>query len=226
MGGQACILFGGAEFSRDIDFSVLASVENLERLSAALRELQAEVIAVPPWNADYLRRGHAIHFRCRHPEAFELRVDVMSVLRGVESFDILWERRTSFQITPDLTVDLLSLPDLIKAKKTQRDKDWPMIRRLVEADYARCQSQPSEEQIRFWLRECRTPSILLELAVRHPKPLKEALQERPLLSLARESDMSALEQSLLAEEWEQRQADQKYWQPLRRELESIRHPGN
>jgi hypothetical protein len=27
MGGQACILYGGAEFSRDIDFAILASEE-------------------------------------------------------------------------------------------------------------------------------------------------------------------------------------------------------
>jgi len=26
-----------------------------------------------------------------------------------------------------------AIEDLVKAKKTQRDKDWPMIRRLIEA---------------------------------------------------------------------------------------------
>jgi len=31
MGGQACILYGAAEFSRDVDIAVLASPENLER---------------------------------------------------------------------------------------------------------------------------------------------------------------------------------------------------
>ena len=55
----------------------------LERLRAALWELQAAVIAVPPLSLEQLRRGHAVHFRCRHPEAAGLRVDVMSKLRGV-----------------------------------------------------------------------------------------------------------------------------------------------
>ena len=57
MGGQACVLYGAAEFSRDLDLALLPDPANL---------------------------------------------------------------------------DLLSLPDLIAAKKTQRDKDWPMIRRLIE----------------------------------------------------------------------------------------------
>jgi hypothetical protein len=29
----------------------------------------------------------------------------------------------------------MGLPDLVQAKKTQPDKDWPMIRRLVEVNY-------------------------------------------------------------------------------------------
>ena len=67
MGGQACVLYGGAEFSRDTDLLVLADDENLECLAAALDALEADVIAV------------------------------------------------------------LSLRDLVTAKKTQRDEDWPTI---------------------------------------------------------------------------------------------------
>jgi hypothetical protein len=35
--------------------------------------LQAEVIAVPPFEARYLRKGHAVHFRCHHTEASDMR---------------------------------------------------------------------------------------------------------------------------------------------------------
>lgn len=49
MGGQVCILYGGAEFSREIDFAILASDENLIQLRKCLGELEAEVIAVPPF---------------------------------------------------------------------------------------------------------------------------------------------------------------------------------
>jgi hypothetical protein len=47
MGGQACVLYGAAEFSRDCDIVLLADEANLERLSSALVELQADCIAIP-----------------------------------------------------------------------------------------------------------------------------------------------------------------------------------
>ncbi|HSU53333.1 MAG TPA: hypothetical protein VLT36_04670 [Candidatus Dormibacteraeota bacterium] len=46
MGGQACVFYGAAEFSRDADFAVLADAANLARLRKALADLRAEVIAV------------------------------------------------------------------------------------------------------------------------------------------------------------------------------------
>jgi hypothetical protein len=39
MGGQACVLYGAAEFSRDTDLVLLASDDNLALLRNALREL-------------------------------------------------------------------------------------------------------------------------------------------------------------------------------------------
>jgi PHD/YefM family antitoxin component YafN of YafNO toxin-antitoxin module len=41
MGGQACVFYGAAEFSRDADLVIVAQPENLERLRAALSELEA-----------------------------------------------------------------------------------------------------------------------------------------------------------------------------------------
>jgi len=70
--------------------------------------------------ARYLRKGHAVHFRCRHAEASGMRIDVMTKMRSVESFQKLWARRTTFSIDGD-TIELMSLPDLVQAKKTQRD---------------------------------------------------------------------------------------------------------
>src|SRR5208282_606772 len=93
MGGQACVFYGAAEFSRDTDFAILADAANLARLRRALAGLRAEPIAVPPFELKHLRKGHAIHFRCRHPAAWRMRVDVMSKMRGVEAFAKLWKRR-------------------------------------------------------------------------------------------------------------------------------------
>jgi len=57
MGGQACVFYGAAEFSRDTDLAILAKSENLAKLKNALEDLQATVIAVPPFEAKYLRKG-------------------------------------------------------------------------------------------------------------------------------------------------------------------------
>jgi len=82
MRGQACVFYGAAEFSRDTDLAIVANADNLARLRRALADLQAEVIAVPPFAASFLRRGHAVHFRCHHPEASGMRVDVLSQMRA------------------------------------------------------------------------------------------------------------------------------------------------
>lgn len=223
MGGQACVFYGAAEFSRDTDFAILADAANLARLRRALADLQAEQIAVPPFELKYLRRGHAIHFRCRHPEALRMRVDVMSKMRGVDSFAKLWKRRTVIEL-PDKTVcDLLSLPDLVQAKKTQRDKDWPMIRRLVEAHYFSHHARPDAARIKFWLMELRTPQLLLEVVQSHARLARRLAAKRPLLTHAISGRLASLERALSNEENNLRAADKAYWRPLLKELESLRH---
>jgi hypothetical protein len=223
MGGQACVFYGAAEFSRDTDLAIVADAANLERLRRALDDLQAEVIAVPPFELKYLRRGHAIHFRCQHPEALRMRVDVMSKMRGVDSFPKLWKRRTTIELPDGTHCDLLALPDLVQAKKTQRDKDWPMIRRLVEAHYFQNNTKPNSAQIRFWLQEFRTPQLLVEVARRYPAICRQLARQRVLLAHAQSGRMADLERALLAEETAERQRDREYWLPLRRELEKLRH---
>ena len=225
MGGQACVFYGGAEFSRDTDFAILADTANLVRLRRALADLRAEVIAVPPFELKYLKQGHAVHFRCRHPEALRMRVDVMAKMRGVERFSKLWERRTTIQL-PDLTgCELLSLPDLVQAKKTQRDKDWPMIRRLVEAHYfSKTAIRPTAAWLKFWLLELRTPELLLEVARAHMKLAQRLAARRPLLKHAVSRELPKLEIGVADEERRLRAEDKAYWSPLLRDLERLRHP--
>jgi hypothetical protein len=226
MGGQACILYGAAEFSRDADFAVLASPDNLDRLTGALAELQADVIAVPPYEMRYLERGHAIHFRCKHPEAQGMRVDVMAHLRGVDPFAELWARRTTWDLPEGFQVDSLSLPDLVASKKTQRDKDWPMIRRLVEVSYDEGFASPTPERIDFWLRELRTPELLIESARAFPEEARQAAAMRPAVAAAVKGDEDAIAEALSAEEAAERERDRTYWNPLKAELEALRHSRN
>ena len=222
MGGQACVFYGAAEFSRDTDLAILANSENLARLKKALKDLQAEVIAVPPFEAKYLRQGHAIHFRCHHAEASGMRVDVMTKMRGVDSFSKLWSRRTTLSVDGD-TIELMSLPDLVQAKKTQRDKDWPMLRRLVEVNYFGNRENPTREQMRFWFLELRTPDLLIELAVEQGRIPTQLRRKRPLLEFAATLTKSSLADALLEEEQKEREADRQYWAPLKKELERLRH---
>ncbi len=223
MGGQACVFYGAAEFSRDTDLAIVADAANLARLRRALDALQAEVIAVPPFELKYLRRGHAIHLRCWHPEALRMRVDVMSKMRGVDAFPKLWKRRTAIELPDGTRCDLLSLSDLVQAKKTQRDKDWPMIRRLIEAHYFQNNTKPNPAQIRFWLQELRTPQLLVEVAQRHSALCRRLVSKRPLLAHAALGEMKKLEQALTVEESVEREQDRQYWSPLRVELEKLRH---
>jgi hypothetical protein len=223
MGGQACVFYGAAEFSRDTDLATVADAANLARLRRALADLQADVIAVPPFTAGFLRRGHAVHFRCRHPSAAGMRVDVMAKMRGVAPFETLWRRRTSLELIDGARIDLLGLPDLVQAKKTQRDKDWPVIRRLVEAHYFEHRANPAPAHIRFWLQELRTPEILVALAADHTRLCQGLASKRPLLTIAVSGrDLPALELALLTEEAAERASDRQYWLPLRAELERLR----
>ncbi|MBI4536946.1 MAG: hypothetical protein HY712_03190 [candidate division NC10 bacterium] len=222
MGGQACIAYGAAEFSRDVDLAVLCSANNLARLRQALGELAAVPVFVPPLDESYLRRGHACHFRCQAPEVAGLRVDIMSVLRGCEDFAELWQRRETISSRELGRINLLALPDLVAAKKTQRDKDWPMIRRLLEADYFRHRRNPRPGQVDFWLRELRTPELLVELVRRRPARARRLETARPLLRRAATGDLDRLGNALEREQEVERAADRTYWAPLRRELGLLR----
>jgi hypothetical protein len=226
MGGQACVFYGAAEFSRDLDLLVLVDAENFERLRTALAHLLAEPIAVPvtvpPLNSEYLLRGHAFHFRCHHPDVAGLRIDIMAVLRDGSQFDDLWQRRTTLDIDGNM-IDLLSIEDLVRAKQTQRDKDWPMVARLVERRYLALDGAPPDNELRFLFRELRTPELLLEAAERYPEIASQLASERPAVRAAVNGDRADVLSALKAEEEEARERDRAYWEPLKRELEQFRH---
>ena len=92
----------------------------------------------------------------------------MTKMRGCGDFESLWEQRTTIQDTDGFIYELLGIEDLVKAKKTQRDKDWPMIRRLVDSHYDQNRDEPTDDRVRFWLCESRSPEILIRVAAEHP----------------------------------------------------------
>ena len=122
--------------------------------------------------------------------------------------------------TPNTEIDVLSLPDLVKAKKTQRDKDWPMIRRLVEAHYFSFRAESTSSQIDFWLREMRTVSLLNEVAQSSPQNAEVLRHERNVVDVLLKG--GDVQRAISQEEQAEREADQIYWQPLKSELEALR----
>ena len=160
-----------------------------------MKELAAERIAVPPFDPALFDRGHAIHFRCHAPGVEELRVDLMSKLRLLGGFVELWERRTTFVDDEGAEFNLLCVPDLVRSKKTARNKDWPVIELLVNIHIHENLAAPQPEWIRFWLGECRTPVQLVALARQFPVECRARAEQA---------------------------VDRAYWAPVRRELEAMR----
>ncbi len=184
LGGQACVFYGAAQFSKDIGFTLLGDDANYQRLHAALAELLAERIAVPRFDPAILDRGHAVHFRCRASGFEGLRVDVMTRLRDLPDFAILWSRRTTLQDADGTTYEILSVADLVQAKKTQREKDWPMIAALVENHYHSLRDQATPDRIEFWLLEMRVAERLVELFQGFAFEATALKTRRPLLTIA------------------------------------------
>ena len=116
----------------------------------------------------------------------------------------------------------MNIADLVAAKKTQRDKDWPMIRSLVEAHYDAHRDSPSEQQVRFWLREGRSPDLLIRIVREHPSLATDVESSRPLLRFAVSGSPAELVKSLAEEQQIEQQHDRQYWEPLRAKLEELR----
>ena len=95
----------------------------------------------------------------------------------------------------------------------------------LEANYFSARLAPTAERVAFWIRELRTPELLVE-AVRYHREAAEAdIERRPLLASALRGDLDALAAGLDEEQRREQAADRAYWAPLRRELELLRRAG-
>ena len=223
IGGQACIIYGAAEFSRDSDFVILSTPDNLARMHTALKAMKAKPIYVPILNEKYLNTGHACHFRCGIIDVQGLRIDVMAKLRGCDEFSALWKRRKQLSLKTGGILNVISLQDLVISKKTQRDKDWLMLKRLVANDIILKKYKASLDRIKWWLGECRNVDMLIKLAKKYRFLSKKMAKERPLISSAIKGDKDELLTKLNREEAKERKKDTAYWLPLKKELETLRH---
>lgn len=98
-----------------------------------------------------------------------------------------------------------------------------MLARLVEANYAQFCDEPNPARVQFWLRELRTPELLVECAARFPESAEALAGERSAIIAARAGDVAAVRTELGEEEARIRAEDAAYWEPLLEELERLRH---
>ena len=82
---------------------------------------------------------------------------------------------------------------------------------------------PTISDVRFWLREARSPEILAQCLASYPDVAASVAAERPLLTLVAAVDDAKLHRALMEEELAERARDREYWRPLRAELERLRH---
>jgi len=98
-----------------------------------------------------------------------------------------------------------------------------MLRRLVEAHFFDHARTHRSAHVKFWLRELRTPELLIEATRKAPVAARRLTSRRPLLHRALAGDARALQVALRREEELERALDRSYWKPLKAELQSLRH---
>ena len=93
-----------------------------------------------------------------------------------------------------------------------------MIRRLMEQSYFGITGNATAELVQFWLRELRTPELLIEVAAEYPELARAEASSRPAVQAAQSGRLDEVSEVLEAEERQERRKDREYWLPLKREL--------
>ena len=123
IGGVGAILQGVPGVTQDLDIVPEPAADNLSRLTAALREMKAEVAHVGPVqphpDGDWLGAAKTWNFLTEHG-----RFDVLFAPAGTEGFADLARRAERMPLDATLTVVVASVEDLIRMKEAAgRAKD-------------------------------------------------------------------------------------------------------
>jgi hypothetical protein len=123
IGGQAAVARGSPLLTRDVDICYARDHDNLERLAAALRELNARLRGAPPdllfqLDASTLKRGDFFTF-----DTAVGPLDIMGTPTGTGGFRDLDEAAEDMDLG-GFTVRVASLQDLMRMKRAAgRTKD-------------------------------------------------------------------------------------------------------
>jgi hypothetical protein len=140
VGGVAARLRGAPLVTQDVDITPSALPDNLDRLTAALEDLQprlrtpTEPDGVPmPFDPGLLRAGEVWTLVTKHGD-----LDLVMEPAGTDGYRDLVRDSGPLTVArrPDLVVEVASLADVIRSKEaTGREKDraaLPLLRRTLE----------------------------------------------------------------------------------------------
>jgi len=204
--GQASILYGAATFSEDVDVWIRPSVANARRLLRALVAGRGRVYKLtPPMTLRNMKLGHGFHFTLPRG-ADTLYLDVMAVPPRVGSF-VDARRRANVMKGLLGPVPVVSVPDLVELKKTQRFLDYDVISNLVASA----------------VRDPAAPKSVLTWAARNSfRPEERAAV---LARLGRPASVAECRARILADVGRLQSRDTAYWRRIVRDLGRLRRAG-
>jgi len=233
--GQATVLYGAATFSEDLDIWLCPQNANRQRFVKALRTLRARYYKLtPPLNTTYLRKGHGFHFTLPAEGGADWYLDVMGVPPRSPAFNIAWRRSIRME-TPWGMVPVVSVPDLVELKKTQRLEDYAVISRLVMGFVDTSRQSHNCRLARWTIQNMFSTALLAELFQRHAWfvtclgrgmagvrafGFKIVKGEKPGPGLEQR-----VEREMLARMAKYQAADRRYWRRIIAELKSLRAQG-
>lgn len=234
--GQATVLYGAATFSEDIDLWINPTQDNRARFLAALRASHARYYKLtPPFEIEYLVRGHGFHFILPGGAEPEVFLDVMGRPPRVDSFAAA-HATANWMDTDWGRVLTIGVKELVELKKTQRLEDYPIISRLVLAWFEQPGSTNTSSDYHwavenvFTLSELRRlleqhPAATSSLPVDAPAPLKEFA--RCVRSGNEPPEQIDIDVTAWMQERMQRlqQADRGHWRAIIAELRRYRTTG-
>lgn len=228
--GQATVLYGAATFSEDIDLWVEPKVDNWNKFLKVLGEVDARVYKLtPPVKMKYIKKGHGFHFQLRTkaekpPYCF---LDVMGVVPRARDFRSCFKNVT-YQNTDWGRLPVVGLRDLVEIKKTRRLEDYAIISNLVRIEYERLSTRRINTSDWRWILNnsfdiddilyyFETYSVARRVAKYIARPCVVTCLKGMLIEKAR--DQIALEIEDL------RRDDRKYWEPVIKELKTMKEMG-
>lgn len=135
-------------------------------------------------------------------------------------------RRAAFMATPWGRLPVVSIPELVELKKTNRPADYDVITRLALIHLTRVKS-PSPRQLRWTLeRTCLNSSVDSEQSEEFP-PLRDRFFRRELGrgESPRDEDIDRAAGALGARAQKLQALGRRYWAPRIEELRALRSEG-